>query len=192
MIGIYALLNKTTGRVYVGQTNDIKVRCTTHFYRLRRGIHKNKYLQNSYRKHGRDAFTSLALKECFVEDLTGWEQYFIDYYRTVAGVFNSAGPADSPVRGRRHTESAKKAIADAKRGKSPLSRDARLAIAAKLGHPVESIDPVTGEVREYPSVRAAALALGLAGGGQILKAIRDNQRMSGRLYWRRLPPLSSA
>ncbi len=53
-MGIYNLaVTKPDGteKIYVGSTNDLRMRCMEHFRTLDRNKHTNKYLQNTYNKH---------------------------------------------------------------------------------------------------------------------------------------------
>ena len=64
--GIYKIVNTATGACYVGQSQRLKKRIKEHFRLLRRGIHSNPHLQNSYNKHGADKFQ--AFIEVYCED----------------------------------------------------------------------------------------------------------------------------
>ena len=56
MVGIYFIINKQTGKRYIGQAKDTQRRVNEHFSTLARGKHINLPLQNSYNKHGREGF----------------------------------------------------------------------------------------------------------------------------------------
>lgn len=53
---IYVIENKNSGKFYIGRTNNPAARKRGHFSELRRGIHGNPRLQNSFNKHGESAF----------------------------------------------------------------------------------------------------------------------------------------
>jgi len=53
---IYIIENANTGKFYIGRTNEPAQRKRAHFSELRRGAHGNPRLQNSFNKHGEDAF----------------------------------------------------------------------------------------------------------------------------------------
>lgn len=55
---VYKITNNITGKFYIGSTVNIKTRMQCHFRTLKSGVHHNKYLQNSYNKHGDKAFDS--------------------------------------------------------------------------------------------------------------------------------------
>lgn len=53
---IYVIENKNSGKFYIGRTNNPAARKRGHFSELRRGVHGNPRLQNSFNKHGEQAF----------------------------------------------------------------------------------------------------------------------------------------
>ena len=61
--GIYQIENTTSGGVYFGRSVDVGDRLRHHRNELRRNAHRNKRLQNSWNKYGKDAF-------CFIEELS--------------------------------------------------------------------------------------------------------------------------
>lgn len=68
---------KPTGKVYVGQTISLEGRKLAHLGELKRGVHRNVYLQRAYNKYGEESFY-WEFVECAVKDLAEMEQYFID------------------------------------------------------------------------------------------------------------------
>ncbi len=58
--GIYKITNTKTGRFYIGRAEYKKGffrRWYSHRWQLRKNIHENPYLQNSYKKYGESCFT---------------------------------------------------------------------------------------------------------------------------------------
>ncbi len=79
-MGVYVIVNKVTGRRYIGSSYDIWKRWIVHRRILRIGKHHSPYLQHSWDKHGEGAF-SIELLET-VEDrstLLPREQFWIDH-----------------------------------------------------------------------------------------------------------------
>ena len=77
--GVYCIENKINGKKYIGSSQHVYKRRNRHFSELKNGKHKNIKLQNSYNKHGKDAFQFYVLE--FVEEkglLIDREQYYID------------------------------------------------------------------------------------------------------------------
>jgi GIY-YIG catalytic domain len=62
--GIYAVENLQSGRIYIGQSVDLRKRSAMHFTQLKRGKHFCLELQADYNKLGRDFFKFKVLKKC--------------------------------------------------------------------------------------------------------------------------------
>lgn len=54
--GIYTITCVKTGKVYVGQTGNVRRRWGGHKWDLRKGKHRNAHLQRAWNKYGADAF----------------------------------------------------------------------------------------------------------------------------------------
>lgn len=66
--GVYAIRNTQTGKVYVGSSNNIGLRCRGHRSNLRHKRHGNAYLQAAWNKSGEEAFFWAVVEE--VADLS--------------------------------------------------------------------------------------------------------------------------
>ncbi|MEK4820248.1 GIY-YIG nuclease family protein [Priestia sp. FSL R5-0680] len=84
IIGIYEIRCKITGRVYVGQSNDVKGRLRTHKRLLRQNKHENKYLQNHVNKYGIENVEFELIEECLQCDLNDREVYWIKEFGSMA------------------------------------------------------------------------------------------------------------
>ena len=63
--GIYAILHRETGRIYIGSTVSLKSRIGCHRGELRHGKHDNSYLQNAWNKHSKiEGFIWVLLEIC--------------------------------------------------------------------------------------------------------------------------------
>lgn len=82
MIGIYKIENLINGKVYIGQSKNIKKRWTAH--RTNAFNHNSKQydlaLYRSIRKYGLENFSFMVLEETLIEDLDNREKYWIEYY----------------------------------------------------------------------------------------------------------------
>ena len=132
--GIYKITNKQNNKFYIGSSNNIEQRWSTHKSDLRRNKHPNQHLQNSWNKRGEDNFV-LSIELVTGEDaLLDKEQEFIDETnccdRDVG--YNKALIAGSPMKGRRHSPEVIEKIRQASTGrpKSPETRK-RLSEALK-------------------------------------------------------------
>jgi group I intron endonuclease len=104
--GIYAITNRTTGRVYVGSSVRVRSRLTTHLWHLRQGRHGNAHLQASWDKHGEAAFICSVLSECAEHELLVMEKQAI----ADAGVVYNQRVEPHSNRGLAHTAETKATI----------------------------------------------------------------------------------
>ena len=86
--GIYCIHNRVTDKVYVGSASQLRMRCRTHVFHLKRGHHHSIKLQRSWNKHGEEAFIFVVLEHCPVEKLVEREQYFIDSMNACKNGYN--------------------------------------------------------------------------------------------------------
>lgn len=88
--GVYKIINKKNGKVYIGSSIDLPRRERDHFRTLKGGYHGNIYLQNSFDKNGEDSFEFKIIetirvsldKEKMIARLLEIEQHWIDYYKS--------------------------------------------------------------------------------------------------------------
>lgn len=78
--GIYAIKSKTTKRLYVGSSVDIRKRWSHHKHFLIRGKHSNRYLQNHVNKYGFGDLEFGVIEE--TTDFFYKEQFWCDYYQS--------------------------------------------------------------------------------------------------------------
>ena len=91
-MGVYYIQNRTTGKVYVGSSQDVFKRIGDHLNLLKNDKHTNIHLQRSYSKHGLGAFAWGVCEEVSdVDDLLPVEQVWID----VLGDYNICTEAGS-------------------------------------------------------------------------------------------------
>lgn len=81
MIGIYAIRNTENGKLYIGQSQDLSHRKSTHFYDLKNNRHHNEIMQADYNKNP-EAFAFEILCKCGANDLDDLEKYYIQKYKT--------------------------------------------------------------------------------------------------------------
>lgn len=87
-IGIYRITidrGESPPTFYFGQSVDCIGRRGQHFRSLRRGDHDNTRMQRSFVKYGEKSFRFDILLECSVEELTDFEQMFVDDAIATAG-----------------------------------------------------------------------------------------------------------
>lgn len=75
--GVYRIVNKNTNVEYIGSAVNLRRRKNEHFNDLLKNKHCNSYLQNSYNKHGLEAFSFEVLFYCDIEYLRDLESQVI-------------------------------------------------------------------------------------------------------------------
>lgn len=80
MVGIYAITNMINGKIYIGQSVDIKDRFAHHKSMLRHNRHENDYLQKAWNKYGESNFEFKILTECSEEEMDNIERDYIQKY----------------------------------------------------------------------------------------------------------------
>src|ERR1017187_7123605 len=97
--GIYSITNSVNGKVYVGSSVFIDRRIKSHRGQLRKGNHRNGYLQASWNEHGEAAFQFAVLELCAIIPLGGVlcpprEKFWIDKFDSMkkSKGFNVAPP----------------------------------------------------------------------------------------------------
>lgn len=111
--GIYAIVNRINGKIYVGSAVNIQERWCAHKNCLRRGVHANSHLQNAWNKYGAGCFTFSVLEYCDKSTLIQREQIYLDNFQPQYNIYLKAG---SPL-GTKHSEEHKRKIAEGNRGK---------------------------------------------------------------------------
>lgn len=76
--GVYQILNKVNGKVYIGSSVTVHGRITTHKRHLLLNKHVNKKLQFAYNKYGIDNFEYSVLEYCDKDVLLQTEQKYLD------------------------------------------------------------------------------------------------------------------
>ena len=76
--GIYKIINKVNNKFYIGSATNFYNRKSKHLQLLRKNLHTNTHLQNSYNKYGEDNFKFKLIEECKKEELPVREQYYLD------------------------------------------------------------------------------------------------------------------
>lgn len=87
-IGIYKITNLITGKVYIGQSRDIKARWEKH-----KSVYKNQEnhrykLYRAMNKYGLQNFLFEVIQECKIDQLNEKEQYWIQFYDSYNNGYN--------------------------------------------------------------------------------------------------------
>ena len=80
--GIYKIENLIDGKIYIGQSKQIRQRWTEHKKELRRNKHKNNYLQRAWNKYGEENFKHEIIELCPESLLDEKECFYIKLYNS--------------------------------------------------------------------------------------------------------------
>lgn len=86
--GIYAIFCDRNNKYYVGSSKRVASRLATHRYNLRKGLHQNHYLQNSFNKYGESSILACLVEECDESMLIEKEKKWIDLLFAFSDGFN--------------------------------------------------------------------------------------------------------
>jgi hypothetical protein len=111
--GIYAIVNRTNGKQYIGSSWNINYRWDKHLYLLRNGRHHSKHLQHAWNVYGESCFDIIVIETCDTSVLVEREQYYID---TVHPEYNINVCAGSRL-GTPHSDETKEKLRQANLGK---------------------------------------------------------------------------
>lgn len=92
--GVYAIINLTNGKFYIGSSNSVSHRFSQHRHELKKGVHGNQYLNNAYKLEP-TAFKFVVLE--YVDAFQEIEQKLLDtYYDNQDRCYNLSASADRP------------------------------------------------------------------------------------------------
>ena len=136
VIGIYMIRNKTTGKIYIGQSVNIYSRFKSHKNYLRAGKHHNEYLQNSWNKYGEEDFEFLILEETMKETLYQREHFYMKSFNSCFSEngFNIETLTGEENRKIIHPETGKK-ISAANKGHETSEETRKKISLSKIGNP---------------------------------------------------------
>lgn len=130
--GIYVILHKKSGKIYLGQAQNITHRWKQHRWALNRGNHDNQYLQRAWDKYGAKAFQFKILERCAVDQLDEREQHYLNIHIPKGCCYNIACDVSHPNRGRNLSIEHKRKIGDVHKGRI-LSAEHRHKISVNNG-----------------------------------------------------------
>jgi len=114
LIGVYFIVNKCNGKIYVGSSINIRNRFSVHKYYLRHKKHDNKFLQSDWDKYGEHSFEFNIVEESnSKEESTDRENYYIKLLNVCDKSigYNIHENAESPL-GYRFSEESKAKISE--------------------------------------------------------------------------------
>lgn len=95
--GIYKYENKINGKIYIGQSKDIKARIRGHRFSANHLEDKDAEMpiHKTLRKYGEENFNIEILEECNKKVLDEREKYWIEYYQSYDKGYNATRGGDS-------------------------------------------------------------------------------------------------
>ena len=141
--GIYKITNIINGKVYIGQSTNLKDRIKQHKSMIKNYNENNNYLRKATKKYGYKNFKIEIIKFCDEKELDYYEIYYIDLYKSSDRKFgynielggninkhlskeqidkmkkNKKGKLkgkDNPFFGKKHTEKTKNIISEKQKG----------------------------------------------------------------------------
>lgn len=116
--GIYIILHQKSGKIYIGQAQNVSKRWGEHKRALNHNQHINRHLQHAWNKYGAKAFQFKILERCAINQLDEREQHYLDLYMP-KGLCYNINPNAKTTRGMECSEETKRKISIANTGKSP-------------------------------------------------------------------------
>lgn len=122
--GVYAIVNRDTGKLYIGSSCRIRKRIGVHFTDLRKNRHHSQHLQRAFNQSP-DSFYSEVLEQCEPdkERLIEREQFWITFFRSYSptGGYNVSPRAGSCL-GVKHSNATRLKISMALKSNPPHQR----------------------------------------------------------------------
>lgn len=165
--GVYFILNKVNGKIYIGSTSDEKgfyKRIKNHLYKLKLQIHENFHLQNAWNKYGEDAFEFKIKIVCKKSLCLKIEQIYLNYYYGINS-YNICKHAGSKLGSKLTEEQSKK-------------------FKLRFGTPISQYDLNGKLINKYLTLKDASNATGI-NMIAISKNINGKSKTSGGFIWAR-------
>lgn len=80
--GIYVIVSKIDGKLYIGQSKRLAYRVSDHFRRLKNNKHANRHLQHAFNLYGQENFYHEIVEYCDDSMLSEAEAFYISYLKT--------------------------------------------------------------------------------------------------------------
>ena len=159
--GVYKITNNVNGKVYIGQSINIKNRWKDHIYALNRNDSSCTLLQRAWNKYKQNNFCFEILELCSEEELDDVEIKYIELYDSINNGYNIekggnenkrlseetrqklsasakerlSDPTKNPMYDKHHTDETKVKISASKKGR-PLSEETKKKLSeVRIGHP---------------------------------------------------------
>ncbi len=151
--GIYAIVNSSNGKRYIGSAVRINYRWNVHRCRLRNRTHHCPHLQSAWNRYGECTFEFVVILNCGINDLIKKEQEEIDKYQSTDRRYgyNAARIAGSSLGVIRSAETRAR-ISASKTGKTIASKGRPLSVEHKKSLALANVGKkATDETRQKMS-----------------------------------------
>jgi group I intron endonuclease len=115
--GVYAIIHRDSGKLYVGSAVNISKRWDNHRFLLSGNRHHSRHLQRAWNKYGEGAFAFVVVRFYPRDDLIAEEQRWIDEMEATGQYGYNSAPTAGSVLGVKHTPEARAKIAAVQRGR---------------------------------------------------------------------------
>ena len=187
--GIYTITNTTSGKVYVGQSIDIRKRWVGHRNALDIGRHKNPHLQSAWCLYGEDNFKFAVVIECQQNELTSKEQLILD--NVPMDLRYNVGPCvATPRLGCRHTPETIQRLREIALARPPRSLETRMKMSRSMkGRTVSEQTRIKLAKSQRGRIYSAESKDRMSESGKnrakISETTRDRMRAAQRARWER-------
>lgn len=113
--GIYVILHVKSGKIYLGQAQNVRKRWNEHRRDLISDKHHNIYLQRAWNKYGAKAFQFKILERCSVNQLDDREQHYLDVHIPKGQCYNIS-PNAGTTRGIKLSDETRKRKSESHKG----------------------------------------------------------------------------
>lgn len=114
LCGIYKITNNVNGKVYIGQSINIKARWKDHIHALNRNDSRCTLLQRAWNKYKQESFSFKILELCQEDELDDVETKYIEFYDAINNGYNIEPGGN---KNKHLSDETKKKIGDANRGR---------------------------------------------------------------------------
>ena len=189
-IGIYKITSKINNKVYIGSASaqhKLKSRCgfyrrwEEHYRRLRDNTHRNRHLQYSWNKYGKDNFIFEILEICNKNDIITKEIYYIDKYDCTNHKFGYNMIKNSLVNYNKPNNETKALLSKLFKN-IPRSAD----VVKKYSNPVQQLDSNRKLIREYSSMSEASRITGIMRQDIGQACIGKKIKKAGGYFWKKV------
>lgn len=134
--GIYAIMNRDNGKIYVGSAVSIGNRIRVHKYQLCRGSHHSRYLQRAFNKSPESFYVEVVeeIPNPTRALLVDREQFWLDFYRSSDKSFGyNLSPTAHSCLGYKHTSETVANMSRSRIGRRHTQEArARMSVAQKI------------------------------------------------------------